>query len=57
MQRTLRQFVCPDGIARISVESSGSRVAPLYDAFLVLASPDLDGSIASNTLRRLGICL
>ena len=24
---------------------------------LVLASPDLDGSIASNTLRRLGICL
>ncbi len=45
------------GNARNSVESSGSRVTPLYDAFLRLTISFLDGIRLSNSLMSAGICL
>src|SRR3954471_1643994 len=45
------------GIARLSVESSGSQITPIYDAFLRCARFDLQGIRASSSLRRRGSCL
>jgi hypothetical protein len=43
--------------ARSSVESSNSRVTPLYDAFLRLTTADLGGVIVFNSCMRIGISL
>ena len=46
-----------NGIARLSVESSGPRVTPLYDALLRLTTTDFEDTDVSSSLRRTGICL
>jgi hypothetical protein len=46
-----------EGNARSSVESNGSRVTPLYDAFLLLTTAALDGFRVFNSSMRTGINL